>query len=135
MNTSFSYQVPTDLGARRMPDPRFAPPVDRLIALTPTLRDYQQTPSGERSARALRAGDAEGASGMTIRRKRPLVDPLGERWEAEANIMPVRSGPSNALPTRCPNRCDLPKLEPTRPHENCGKRAGVCASPRNVGVD
>src|SRR5450432_1124582 len=48
---------------------------------------------------------------------------------------PVRRTAVNALPTRCPNRSNRPKLEPTRPHESCGKRAGVCASPRSIGVD
>ena len=73
--------------------------------------------------------------------------PLADTWTCGLNQILRRAGgfvrctfvwraaPAKFLPTGCPNRPNGPKLEPTRPHESRGKRAGVCTSPRSVGVD
>ena len=61
--------------------------------------------------------------------------PLQRPMRAPPPHVYMASCAARALPTGCPNRSNRPKLEPTRHHESCGKRAGVCASPRSVGVD
>jgi hypothetical protein len=65
------------------------------------------------------------------------IDPLAHRRLLDDDELrePSELRRPNSLPTSCPNRSNRPKLEPTRPHESCGKGAGVCASPRSVGVD